>query len=252
VGAARLILIEGMIGAGKTTTARQIQTWLTSRGEDARAFDESAEDHPIRTRAVDRLRAHYRELAARGDEASGEDGAVDGEGTQPPGAVEHDGGARPGTYAVDQWRRLAERCRHGRQTIILESTFLQNSVMPAFIDGAPAAAVTETFMVIEREAAAAEPLLIYLRPTDIASAIARVHHVRGEAWAAQNRAWVAGQPWARSRKLRGREAVVELYRAWESVVDELYGRYRFPKLMVSDPQLDWEAALARIYRAVRP
>ena len=252
MGAARLILIEGMIGAGKTTTARQVETWLTSRGEDARAFDEFAPDHPIRTRAVDRLRAHYRELAARGDEASGEDGAVDGEGTQPPGAVEHDGGARPGTYAVDQWRRLAERCRHGRQTIILESAFLQNSVMPAFIDGAPAEAVTEIFTAIVREAEAAEPLLIYLRPTDVASAIARVHHARGEAWAAQNMAWVASRPWARRRDLRGREAVVELYRAWEGVVDELYGRYPFPKLMISDPQLDWAAALARIGQALRP
>jgi hypothetical protein len=65
-------------------------------------------------------------------------------------------------------------------------------------------------------------------------------------------AWVANRTWARSRNLRGREAVVELYRAWEGVVDELYGRYPFPKLMVSDPQLDWEAALTRIYQAVRP
>ena len=246
MGAARLILIEGMIGAGKTTTARQIQTWLTSRGEDARAFDESAEDHPIRTRAVDQLRAHYRALAASGD------GAADGEGTRPPGPVEHDDGASPGAYAIDQWRRLAERCRHGRQTIILESTFLQNSVMPAFIDGAPAEAVTEIFTAIVREAEAAEPLLIYLRPTDVASAIARVHHARGEAWAAQNMAWVASRPWARRRDLRGREAVVELYRAWEGVVDELYGRYPFPKLMISDPQLDWAAALARIGQALRP
>jgi hypothetical protein len=124
--------------------------------------------------------------------------------------------------------------------------------MPTFIDGASAEAVTEIFTAIEREAAAAEPLLIYLRPTDIASAIARVHHVRGEAWAAQNMAWVADRPWARSRNLRGREAVVELYRAWEGAVDELYGQYPFPKLMVTDPQQDWEAALTRIYQAVRP
>jgi hypothetical protein len=264
VGAARLILIEGMIGAGKTTTARQVETWLTSRGEDARAFDEFAQDHPIRTRAVDQLRAHYRELAAGGDGAAdgdgaaGGDGAADGAGAaggeraEPSSTVELADGASPGTYAAGQWRRLAERCRHGRQTIILESAFLQNSVMPAFIDGAPAAAVTEISTVIEREAAAAEPLLIYLRPTDIASAIARVHHARGEAWAAQNMAWVANRPWARRRNLRGREAVVELYRAWEGVVDELYGRYPFSKLMMSDPQLDWEAALARIYQAVRP
>jgi len=247
VGTTRLILIEGMIGAGKTTTAERVESWLRGRGEDARAFPELAEDHPIRTRAVDQLRAAYREGAAdQGGAAYWERRA------EPPGSAEDDGGESPGIYAVDQWRRLAERCRDGQQAIILESCFLQNSVMPAFIDGAPAEAVTEIFTVIEREAAAAEPLLVYLRPADIASAIARVHHDRGEAWAAQNIAFVVSRPWARSRNLHGREAVVELYRAWEGVVDELYGRYSFPKLMVTDPQQDWEAALTRICKAVRP
>jgi hypothetical protein len=234
MGTERLILIEGMIGAGKTTTARLVETFLTSRGEDARAFQELAEDHPIRTRAVDQLREHYRQLA------------------EPPRPAGDGGVADPGIYAPGQWRRLAERSRLGQQTVILESTFLQNSVMPAFIEGAPPETVREIFTTIEHEAAAAEPLLIYLRHTDIASAIARVHRDRGEAWAAQNMAWVAARPWARSRNLGGREAVIQLYQAWEGVVDDLYGRYSFGKLMVTDPQRDWDTALARIYAAVRP
>jgi hypothetical protein len=75
---------------------------------------------------------------------------------------------------------------------------------------------------------------------------------RGEAWTAQNMAWVAARPWAHSRNLGGREAVIRLYQAWEGVVDDLYGRYSFGKLMVTDPQRDWDTALARIYAAVRP
>ena len=111
MAASRLILIEGMIGSGKTTTAEHLRDWLSARGEDVRAFHEGAADHPIRTRRVDEL------LAAPA-----------------PGG--------PDEYSASQWRRLAERCRQSDQTIILESVFLQNSVMPAFIDGAPAATVT--------------------------------------------------------------------------------------------------------------
>ena len=210
-----------MIGSGKTATAGHLRDLLSGRGEDVRAYDEGAADHPIRTRRVDEL-----------------------VGAPAPGD--------PGAYSASQWRRLAERCLRDGQTIILESIFLQNSVMPAFIDGAPASAVTEICAEIQRQAAPAKPFLVYLRPTDIAAAIARVHQARGEPWSSRNLAFVENSPWARRRHLRGREAVVRLYQAWEPVVSQLYDRYPFGKLMVLDPRHDWPAALQTIYAAVRP
>ena len=225
--AARLIVIEGMIGSGKTTTATGVGAWLAGRGENVRVFCEGAADHPIRTRAEDRLRAR-------------------------PGAGRGAAADRPGVYAAVQWRRLAERCLRGGPTIIIESSFLQNSVMPAFIDGAPARTVEEIFTQIVRQAAPARPLLVYLRPADIAAAIARVHRTRGDPWSSRNVAFVENSPWARRRSLRGQDAVVQLYQAWEPVVTQLYGRYPFPKIMVTDPQHDWQATLTRICAAARP
>ena len=221
MAASRLILIEGMIGSGKTTTAERLGDWLSGRGENVRAFGEGAADHPIRTRRVDELLA----VPAPGD---------------------------PGAYSASQWRRLADRCRRREQTVILESIFLQNSVMPAFIDGASAATVDQICTEIQRQAAPAEPFLVYLRPTDIAAAIARVHQARGEPWSSRNLTFVENSPWARRRNLRGRDAVVGLYQAWEPVAARLYDRYPFGKLMVPDPQQDWPAAVRRICAAVRP
>lgn len=164
-------------------------------------------------------------------------------------------GQGPGTaggLAAGQWRWLAERCLRDRQTIIAESSFLQNSVMPAFIDGAPARTVNEIFTRIVRQAAPAGPLLVYLRPADIGAAIARVHRTRGEPWSSRNVAFVENSPWARSRNLQGQEAVVKLYQAWEPIVTQLYSRYPFPKIMVTDPQHDWQVTLTRICATARP
>ena len=221
MAASRLILVEGMIGSGKTTTAGRLGDWLSGRGEDVRAFDEGAADHPVRTRRVDELLA----VPAPGD---------------------------PGAYSASQWRRLADRCRRREQTVILESIFLQNSVMPAFVDGAPAAAVNQICAEIQRQAAPAEPFLVYLRPTDIAAAIARTHRTRGEPWSSRNLAFVEDSPWARHRNLRGLDAVVQLYQAWEPVVSQLYDGYPFPKLTVPDPHHDWPATVRVICAAVRP
>jgi len=221
MAASRLILVEGMIGSGKTTTAGRLGDWLSGRGEDVRAFDEGAADHPIRTRRVDELRA----IPASGD---------------------------PHVYSASQWRRLAERCLRCGQTVILESIFLQNSVMPAFIDGAPVATMAEICAEIQRQAAPAEPFLVYLRPTDIAAAIARTHRTRGEPWSSRNLAFVEDSPWARHRNLRGLDAVVQLYQAWEPVVSQLYDGYPFPKLTVPDPHHDWPATVRVICAAVRP
>jgi hypothetical protein len=234
VGAAQLVLIEGMIGSGKTTTATRVGDWLARRGENARVFCECAPEHPIRTRVEDRL------WAAAGPQAPG------------PGSAGDTAAGNPGAYAADQWRRLAERCLRGRQTIILESSYLQNSVMPAFIDGAPARTVNEIFTGIWRQAAPAEPLLVYLRPTDICAAVMRVHRSRGEPWSSRNVAFVENSPWARHRSLRGQDAVVKLYQAWEPVVTRLYSWYPFPKIMVTGPQHDWQVTLTRICATVRP
>ncbi len=131
----------------------------------------------------------------------------------------------------------------------MESAFLQNSVMPYFTDGCSIAAVKAVFADIAARIAPATPLLVYLRPADVADAIRRVHIERGEPWSSRNYTFVSGSPWARRSGLAGEQAVAELYRAWEPIVDELLATIE--SIIVIDPQRDWDRTLQQIYDAVR-
>jgi len=212
----RLVLIEGMIGAGKSTLAGRLAANLAKAGAKVRVFDEFADDHPIRTKAVDFLRSR----------TIGPDSA----------------------YDLTQWNAVANFCVRGKHTVILESALLQNSVMPHLVDDAPIAVVKEVFADIVERIAPAAPLLVYLRPADIAAAIRRVHAERGEPWSSRNYAFVSACPWARRQGLVGEEAVVELYRTWECVVDELLPKVE--SVLVEDPQWNWDRTLQRLERAV--
>ena len=236
VGAARLILIEGMIGSGKTTTAMRVGDWLACRGEQARVFCECAAGHPIRTRAEDRLRA----AACR----------------SPPGrrAARRAAGPRaaPACTRPVSGAGAAERCLCGREYNHL------GKQLPAKLRHAG----------LHRRCARAhgqsdlhhDPAAGRTRRT--ASGISAAGRYRrgdrahpshpGEPWSSRNVAFVENSPWARRRNLRGQDAVVKLYQAWEPVVTQLYSRYPFPKIMVTDPQHDWQATLTRICATARP
>jgi len=206
-----------MVGSGKSTTAERLAARLIDDGADAHAFNEFADDHPVRTRTTDHLLGTA-------------------EGT-------------PDAYSAEQWNALAARCARSDRTTIVESTFLQNTVMPHFIDGEPIAVVEDVFADLAARIAPAEPLLVYLRPTDIEGAIRRVHAERGEPWSSRNYAFVSACAWARRRGLAGERALVELYRAWERAVDGLLSRV--DSVLVVDPQHDWTTALESIHDAVR-
>jgi hypothetical protein len=57
---------------------------------------------------------------------------------------------------------------------------------------------------------------------------------------------VEDSPWARRRGLQDQDAVVRLYQAWELVVTRLCSRYPFPKIMVTDPQHDWQRCVREV------
>ena len=63
----KLIFVEGMTGAGKSTTAGNIEKWLTARGDRVRRYHEMDDDNPIRTKGVDAMRSNHPQVGRMTD-----------------------------------------------------------------------------------------------------------------------------------------------------------------------------------------
>lgn len=114
----------------------------------------------------------------------------------------------------------------------------------------PASKVVEGFARIHSQVEPAAPLLVYLRTSDVAGAALKMLAERGEPWTPWYLATMSDTGWARQRELRGVGAVVGFSEAWEELAAELYAMHAGPKLRLTDPQRDWEAAMRKIFEAL--
>lgn len=181
-----IILIEGPIGAGKTSLALRLAEDLEAKGLEARAFLEFDPDHPIRTDQVDLLT-----------------------GREP----------EPKAYGLEPWARLAAQCIVNRGIVLLDATLIQNTLLPAFAAGVAEEQIIHLAKTRLAAVAKAKPMVVYLHVDDMADHLERLHGSSTPSWSAGNLAWIDATPWARARDLKGMRALIGFHEAWQFWVE---------------------------------
>lgn len=181
----QIILVEGPIGAGKTSLAMKLAQDLEAKGLDARAFLEFDPDHPIRTAQVDRLL-----------------------GREPD----------PKAYGRDAWARLAAQSVVNRGISLLDAVLIQNTLLPAFVAGVPEDQLKDLGHARLTALAPAKPLIVYLSVDDMAQHLTYLHKARPAAWRAENLAWINQTEWARAKGKKDLSALIGFHEAWQAWV----------------------------------
>ena len=225
----QLILVEGMTGAGKSTTAKRLDQRLAAHGCEARSFHEFDADNPIRTKSSEAMKKGYEK-----------DGPLPIPDAGPPGA---------NPFGSQQWAELASALvtTPGR-VVILESRYWQNSLFSRWLNGWDVEKLRSYQRRMCEHAAPARPALVALHYDDPAAVMERVFPERKPEWRRWMQGMVSDSAWCRERGLEGSEAVLRVYEAWTPIADALFADHRPHKVRLHDPAADWEAAMCELDR----
>ncbi|MFN8636865.1 MAG: hypothetical protein U0893_23710 [Chloroflexota bacterium] len=218
-----LILVEGVPGAGKSSTARQLRDALEAAGRPVRWWSEEELRHPVHIFQDD---AGLKQCVA--DLRQGHFETVI-------------------QSALERWQRFADGQRESETTGILDgclSIYLTYTLM--FFD-VPESTIAAYIDQVVRIIAPCDPRLVLLRPADLARNLASVCTARGQGWVQAHIGRTETSLLGQRLGLHGFEGFVAFWAEHEALTDRLFGEIPFPKTVAPGPVED-AATTRRILR----
>ena len=209
----RLILVEGLPGSGKSTTAQFISSMLTELGVSHSLHLELSDNSPIKFLSPSTPR--FKE------------------------------------DLVGQWSRLANNLQDCSRLAVLESAYWQWTTDSMVANNYAHDDVVAINTSLDDIIASLAPKLVYIARTDVESQIRWIFSSRGEKWANMIIERDLQLPYHQSRGHKDLEGLITFFEECQSYTDELFHQLQFRKVKIHDPHRDWEGAHCRIADFIR-
>ena len=259
----RIILLEGITGAGKSDVAEYITERLIRRGEDAQWFEENDYEHP----------ADYTFHAYMSDDQIKQLSQKDQEQLHAEGTRVLSGIVIPltkvsvrllekilpfkiydrldwnteKTVFLDKWNSFMKTARSGGQIYIFEGSLLQNPVCEALIRfnleiSEISAYIQEVYQIISELC----PVIVYLNRTDVRSCAREVSRQRGARWRNKMVDSYTKQAFAKNNGLSGLDGYITCLEQRQRVELKILNSLPVEKHILTDPFDSWEETKQRI------
>ena len=203
----RLVIVEGIMGSGKSTTTRNIAHRLNASGIPAIGITEGVEPHPIRF---------------DWDQPWSE---------MPPAEL-----ARSG---IAKWRAYVDACLTEERISVVDGQLFHGGLTSLLLLEAGVDMVAAYCRDIVAVIEPLNPLLIYFHQSDVDRAIRLVSAQRGEGWVDYQVNWKLESPYAKRRGLAGLDGLIALYREYRALTDQLFADLDIPKISIENSRQEW-------------
>jgi hypothetical protein len=217
----KLVLVEGIPGAGKSSTCQFLRRALIGAGRPVEWWHEEQRGHP-----VDLFGDGPSLRATMGDLAAGRSAAV----------VER---------ALEAWARFAHETAERDEVVLIDSCLYGYLTWTLFWFDVPADQIARYVAAVEAIVRPLDPRLVYLRQDDVGATLAAATDARGNNHRELYVERAATSPYGQRRGLAGLDGMVAYWAAYHTLTDDLFERSTLPRRLLP-AQIGWSARQAEL------
>jgi len=213
----RLVIVEGIMGSGKSTTVLRIADRLRTSGVPAVGITEGTDPHPIRFD----WDVPWADMPAM----------------------------RLASSAAARWRAYVHSASMSESFTVVDGQLFHGNLTSLFLLDADLALLRGYLHEVVAAIKPLRPLLIYFHQDDVDQAIRTISAERGDTWVTYQVDWKLTSPYAVRHGLAGLEGLIALYRDYRRLTDQLYTELDIPKISIENSGKEW-AKYHRIINSV--
>jgi len=209
MGNSKLIIVAGMSGCGKSTTAQHLSKQYTQNGIKHLWLHEEIENHPIR------------------------------EGEFKVGCLNTaEGMAANVADMFDRWTKLANVIEKSDCVYVMEGCLYQMIIRYFFTANYPLDKITEFYDRIMEIIAKLNPTIVFLYRDNVEASFQQAFEVRGERW----KSIILdpeGDGYFATHEYKGDESTYAMYEHYQQVANSMFERYQGRKIKINTLNCDW-------------